>query len=80
MKKAIEVLQARVWSLAGRTRHNGPAGQNGTVDYYGTQTPVNQVANLAVPEPRTIVIQPWDKKIASCDRKGDFKIGPWPDA
>lgn len=31
------------------------------VDYYGTPTPMNQLANLAVPEPRLITIQPWDK-------------------
>jgi ribosome recycling factor len=32
------------------------------VDYYGTKTPLNQVATLSVPEPRLIVIQPWDPK------------------
>jgi ribosome recycling factor len=32
------------------------------VDYYGTKTPLNQVANLAVPEARLIVVQPWDPK------------------
>jgi ribosome recycling factor len=31
------------------------------VDYYGTPTPLNQLATLAVPEPRLITIQPWDK-------------------
>jgi len=31
------------------------------VDYYGTHTPLNQLATLAVPEPRLISIQPWDK-------------------
>lgn len=31
------------------------------VDYYGTKTPLKQVANVSVPEPRMIVIQPWDK-------------------
>ncbi|SRR6056297_1529920 len=31
-----------------------------TVDYYGTQTPLNQMASLSVPESRLIVIQPWD--------------------
>jgi ribosome recycling factor len=31
------------------------------VDYYGTLTPLNQLATLAVPEPRLITIQPWDK-------------------
>lgn len=34
-----------------------------TVDYYGTPTPVNQVANVTVPEPRMIVITPWDKSM-----------------
>ena len=29
-------------------------------DYYGTPTPLGQIANVSVPEPRTIVIQPWD--------------------
>jgi len=32
------------------------------VDYYGTMTPLNQVATLAVPESRLIIIQPWDPK------------------
>jgi ribosome recycling factor len=31
------------------------------VSYYDTPTPLNQMASLAVPEPRLIVIQPWDK-------------------
>src|SRR4030067_194755 len=33
------------------------------VDYYGTPTPLNQVATLSVPEPRLITIQPWDTSI-----------------
>ena len=33
------------------------------VDYYGTPTPLQQVATLAVPEPRLITIQPWDPTI-----------------
>ena len=32
------------------------------VDYYGTPTPIQQVANVSVPEPRMIQIQPWEKK------------------
>lgn len=31
------------------------------IDYYGTITPLNQVSNINTPDPRTIVIQPWDK-------------------
>ncbi len=34
-----------------------------TVDYYGTPTPLQQVANISVPEARMIVIQPWEKKM-----------------
>jgi ribosome recycling factor len=33
------------------------------VDYYGTPTPITQLATLAVPEPRTITLQPWEAKI-----------------
>ena len=35
------------------------------VDYYGTPTPLNQVASLTVPESRLIVIQPWEKKLTA---------------
>lgn len=34
-----------------------------TVDYFGTQTPLNQVGSLSTPESRTIIISPWDKSI-----------------
>ena len=34
-----------------------------TVDYYGSPTPINQMANITAPEPRLLVIQPWDKSI-----------------
>ncbi len=33
------------------------------IDYYGTQTPLNQVANLSVPEPRLILIKPWEQNL-----------------
>src|SRR4030043_1358152 len=33
------------------------------IDYYGTSTPLHQVATLAIPEPRLITIQPWDASI-----------------
>ncbi len=35
------------------------------VDYYGTPTPVSQIANIATPDPRCIVIQPWEKNMLS---------------
>ena len=33
------------------------------VDYYGSPTPINQVANISVPEPRMILVAPWDKSM-----------------
>jgi ribosome recycling factor len=33
------------------------------VDYYGTRTPLNQVANIAAPDPRSIIVQPWEKSM-----------------
>ena len=50
------------------------------VDYYGTPTPLNQVANLAVPEPQMITIQPWDvSQIAPIEkaiRSADLGLNP----
>ena len=43
------------------------------IDYYGTPTPLNQVATLSVPEPRMITIQPWDTSIASEIEKAILK-------
>ena len=50
------------------------------VDYYGTQTPLNQIATLSVPEPRLITIQPWDatviKEIEKAIQKSDLGLMP----
>lgn len=43
------------------------------VDYYGTPTPLNQVGALAVPEPRLITIQPWEKNLAGEIEKAILK-------
>lgn len=43
------------------------------VDYYGTPTPLNQVGSLAVPEPRLITIQPWEKNLISEIEKAILK-------
>ncbi|MCD6571246.1 MAG: ribosome recycling factor [Deltaproteobacteria bacterium] len=43
------------------------------VDYYGTLTPLNQLATLATPEPRLITIQPWDKGATSAIEKAVLK-------
>src|SRR5438876_11865829 len=50
------------------------------VDYYGTPTPLNQLANLHVPEPSLITLQPWDvSQIASIEkaiRAGNLGLNP----
>lgn len=53
------------------------------VDYYGTQTPLNQVATLAIPEARLITIQPWDKgmlgEIEKAIQKSELGLTPMND-
>ncbi len=50
------------------------------VDYYGSQVPINQAANLSAPDPRQITIQPWDtsliKEIEKAILKSDLGINP----
>jgi ribosome recycling factor len=50
------------------------------VDYYGTPTPLNQVASLSTPDARLIVIKPWEKKlipqIEEAIRKGELGVNP----
>lgn len=60
MEKAIQVLKKDLASLrAGRAT---PALlEKVTVSYYGSEMPVNQLASISAPEPRLLVIQPWDK-------------------
>jgi ribosome recycling factor len=54
-----------------------------TVDYYGAKSPLKQVASVSVPEPRTIVISPWDKSTLSLIEKAikesDLGLNPMND-
>ncbi len=43
------------------------------VEYYGAETPINQVATISVPEARSIVIQPWDKSVLSAIERAILK-------
>lgn len=62
MQKTIKNLDGELASIrAGRANPN--ILNKLTVDYYGTPTPIQQVANISVPEARMIQIQPWEKKI-----------------
>lgn len=63
MKKAVESTAnnfARV-----QTGRASPSLLDGVlVEYYGTKNPINQVATITAPEPRVIMIQPWDKTVS----------------
>ncbi|MCI6159121.1 MAG: ribosome recycling factor [Selenomonadaceae bacterium] len=79
MKKSIEALKRELASLrAGRATPS--LLDHVMVDYYGAPTPVNQVAKVAVPEPRMILIQPWDKgmlhDIEVAIMKSDLGLSP----
>ena len=60
MNKSIDSLKQSLTSL--RTGKATPAMLNGIeVDYYGTMTPINQMSSVSVPEPRQLLIKPYDK-------------------
>ena len=79
MDKTISVFEENLSEIrAGRAN---PAILNKiTINYYGTPTPINQVAGISVPEARLIVIQPWDasrlKEIEKEILKADIGINP----
>ncbi|MBI5213899.1 MAG: ribosome recycling factor [Nitrospirae bacterium] len=74
MNVAVDALKKDFASL--RTGRASLALLDGiSVDYYGTQTPVNQVATLGIPDPRQITIQPWEQKIISEIEKAILKSG-----
>jgi ribosome recycling factor len=79
MQKAVEVLKQDLVTI--RTgRASASLVDRIQIDYYGTPTPVNQVAQIAVPEARLIVIQPYEKRllidIEKAIQKSDLGINP----
>lgn len=79
MTKTMEALDKELGSIrAGRA--NPGVLDRVSVDYYGAPTPVNQLAAVSVPEPRTLAIQPWDpstlKLIEKAILTSDIGINP----
>ena len=79
MQKSIDVLQEILGGIrAGRA--NAGILNKITVDYYGSQTPLSQVASIASPDPRSLTIQPWDnsllKKIEKAILASDLGLNP----
>lgn len=79
MKKTLSVLQSDLGTIrAGRA--NPALLEKIQVDYYGTPTPIQQMAAVSVAEARILVIQPWDKSsmgaIERAIQKSDLGINP----
>ncbi|MDR1411637.1 MAG: ribosome recycling factor [Spirochaetaceae bacterium] len=79
MKKTVASLKEGFGSL--RTgRASASLFDKIKVDYYGNKSPLNQVANISVPEARLIVIQPWDKgligEIEKAVRSSELSLNP----
>ena len=82
MEKALTGLKGELSRL--RTGRATPALLDGVkVEYYGSLTPLNQVANVSVPDPKLIVVQPWDQSsIAAVEKaiiKSDLGLNPQSD-
>ena len=79
MQKTIEVVVSDFAGVrAGRA--NAAVLDKITVEYYGTETPIHQVASISTPDPRTLVIQPWDGTLLKAVEKAllasDLGINP----
>jgi len=79
MEQAIESVRSELAKL--RTGKATPTILDGiTVNYYGTNTPLRQVGNVSAPEPRLLVVQPWDRsllaEIEKAIQKSDLGLNP----
>ena len=79
MQKTVDVVVSDFASVrAGRA--NAAVLDKISVDYYGTPTPINQVATISSPDPRSLMIQPWDasllKTIEKAIQSSDLGINP----
>lgn len=79
MQKTIEVVKSDFSSVrAGRA--NAAVLDRIQVEYYGTPTPIQQVASISTPDPRTLAIQPWDtsilREIERAIQSSDLGINP----
>ena len=79
MSKSIESLKSDLAKVRTGRAHTGILDQV-HVDYYGTPTPITQVANVSLLDARTISVQPWEKKMLSAIEKAirdsDLGVNP----
>lgn len=79
MKKSVKSLESD-FSTIRVGRANPHVIDKLSIDYYGQQTPISQVGNISVPEPRVLQIQPWDasvlKLVEKSIQQSDLGINP----
>jgi len=79
MGKAVEALRKELATIRTGRAHPGLI-EHLRIDYYGAPTPLNQLATISVPEPRLLVIQPWDRQslgdIEKAIHKADLGLNP----
>ena len=68
MKRTIETLKENFMKIRTGRAHTGLL-EHITVDYYGSPTPISQVAQLGLADARTITVQPWEKKMVAVVEK-----------
>ena len=83
MKRAVETIARELASIRiGKATTSLLDGIK--VDYYGTMTPLSQVASISIPDPKLLVIQPWEKKlipeIVKAIQRSDLGLNPLTDA
>lgn len=79
MQRGVEALRRELATI--RTGRASPSiVERVAVDYFGTPTPLNQLASISVPEPRVLAIQPWDRStlplIEKAIQKSDLGLTP----
>ena len=79
MQKSLEALKLDLGKVRTGRAHTGLLDHI-TVDYYGTPTAINQVANVSLADARTITVAPWEKKmlaaIEKAIRTSDLGLNP----
>jgi ribosome recycling factor len=79
MQRSVEALKADLAKIRTGRAHTGLLDHI-HVDYYGTSIPLSQVANVTLADPRTIGVQPWEKKmipvVEKAIRESDLGLNP----
>lgn len=69
MEKSLEWLRTELNSIrAGRASPS--MIENVRIEYYGSQTPLNQIASISAPQPDLLIVQPWDRSVVADVEKG----------